>query len=155
MSKSMTAVCALALSLGASILAPSAVQAEGNLAARPTTLETLVLDGRNLGFNQKEYSLETGKYYKWQITSKGGEEFSLFFPDLFRLAQVLQIRVNTVPAGQPAQFIEVHTVGPIHHLEYDAPGDTVIFFVPISPGEVKFYAAGFENKGMTGVMKIK
>lgn len=155
MFKSTTAIGALALTLAGGVLTPATVQAEGNLASRPTTLETLVLDGRNLGFNQKEYSLETGKYYKWQITHKGGEEFSLFFPELFRLAQVLQIRVNTAPAGQPAQFIEVHTMGPIHHLEYDAPGDTVVFFVPISPGEVKFYAAGFENKGMSGVMRIK
>ena len=31
----------------------------------------------NLNFSVKEYKIETGKYYRWKIESKGGEEFQL------------------------------------------------------------------------------
>ncbi len=122
-----------------------AVVAEGNLASRPVRLDKLVVAG-DLSFAPKQYNLETGKYYFWTIESKGGEEFRIEAPQLFRNSWIAQIAIND---------IEVHTLGAIYGIEFDEPGVAVIAFVPIRPGEYAYYAAGFENKGMTGKFVVK
>ena len=118
---------------------------EGNLAARATRLEPLVIAG-DLSFTQKEYKIETGKYYFWTIESKGGEEFRIEAPLLFRNAWIGQIVINDV---------EVHTLGAVFGIEFDEPGIARVEFVPIRPGEYSFYVAGFENRGMIGKFVVK
>src|SRR5687767_9387448 len=71
-------------------IAPLTAEAAGNLATQPTTIE-LAIDGRNLTFSQMEFELETGKYYRWVITSDGVEEVMIQAPELFRNAWVNQI----------------------------------------------------------------
>jgi len=123
----------------------AAALAEGNLASRANRLEKLVIAG-DLSFSQKEYRLETGKYYFWTIESLGGEEFRIESPQLFRNSWIGQVSING---------IEVHTLGAIYGIEFDDPGTAIVAFVPIRPGEYPYYAAGFENKGMIGKFIVK
>ena len=66
-----------------SALAPAAVSAEGNLAKRADRLEPLMLDAAD-GFSIKRYEIETGRFYRWRITSDGREEYMLRAPELIR-----------------------------------------------------------------------
>ena len=127
-------------------LAPMMALAEGNLASRATRLDPLVL-GADLSFSVKEYRLETGKYYRWRIESKGGEEFLIQSPELFRNAWVNQVVIND---------IEVKPVGGgIYGVEFDDEGIADVWFVPVRPGEYDYYAAGFESRGMIGKFIVK
>lgn len=123
---------------------PIAAVAEGNLAARPTTI-TLEIDGVALAFSETEYELETGKYYKWEITSDGVEEVMIQAPDLFRNSWINQIIIDER---------EVHTTA-IYGVEFDDEGTIVIFFVPIRPGNYDFYAPGFEERGLLGTFIVR
>ncbi|WP_011581932.1 MULTISPECIES: hypothetical protein [Chelativorans] len=120
--------------------------AEGNLASKPERLEPLVL-GADLSFSVKEYTLETGKYYRWQIQSQGGEEFLVKAPELFRNSWVNQVVIND---------IEVKPVGGgIYGVEFDDEGTADVWFVPIVPGDFEFYADGFEERGMLGKFVVR
>jgi len=120
--------------------------AEGNLASQPERLEPLVL-GADLSFSVKEYQLETGKYYRWQIQSEGGEEFLVQAPELFRNSWVNQVVIND---------IEVKPVGGgIYGVEFDDEGTADVWFVPIVPGDFEFYADGFEERGMLGKFVVR
>src|SRR5262245_17959595 len=112
------------------------VNAAGNLASRPTDLTPLVMDEK-LTFSVKEYKLETGKYYRWQIESKGGEEFQLFFPELFRNVWVNEIVI------QP-QKLEVKAPW-VYSLEFDNPAVVEVTFVPLRPGRYPYFVKGFEK----------
>jgi hypothetical protein len=135
--------CAL-LALGA--VTPAPVVAEGNLAAQPERLETLVL-GADLTFSQTEYQLETGKYYRWQIESEGGEEFLIQAPELFRNSWLNQIVINDIEVKPVA--------GGIYGIEFDSAGVVDVWFVPIRPGNYAFFAAGHEVRGMTGTFVVR
>ena len=129
--------------IGATIF--SAAHAEGNLAAQPTDLEPLALDS-SLNFSVKEYQIETGKYYRWEISSDGGEEFLVKAPELWRNAWINQVVIND---------IEVKPLGGIEGVEFDDEGSAVIWFIVLRPGEYDYYAAGFEERGMAGKFVVK
>jgi hypothetical protein len=126
-------------------LIPIAADAEGNLASQPTTLE-LAIDGRNLTFSATEYTLETGKYYRWVITSDGIEEIMVQAPDLFRNSWINQIVIDEV---------EVHAIGAIYGIEFDDEGTAVMTFVPIRPGNYEFYAPGYQDRGLSGTFIVR
>lgn len=134
-----------ALLAGALMIASSAAVAEGNLAVQPTDLE-LAIDGRNLTFSQTEFQLETGKYYRWVITSDGLEEFMVQAHDLFRNSWVNQIVIND---------LEVHTFGAIYGVEFDDEGEIAVYFIPIRPGDYEFIVPGFEDRGLRGVFVVR
>lgn len=135
-----------AIATATAIIAAAGALAEGNLASRATRLDPLVL-GADLSFSVKEFRLETGKYYRWRIESKGGEEFLIQSPGLFRNAWVNQIVIND---------IEVKPVGGgIYGIEFDDEGVADVWFVPIRPGEYDYYARGFESRGMIGKFIVK
>lgn len=135
----------IALAAAASLATLPAL-AEGNLASRATRLDPLVL-GADLSFSVKEFRLETGKYYRWRIESKGGEEFLVQSPGLFRNSWVNQVVIDD---------IEVKPVGGgIYGIEFDDEGVADIWFVPIRPGEYDYYATGFESRGMIGKFIVK
>ncbi len=134
---------ALGALVGATFL--SAAYAEGNLAAQPTDLEPLALDS-SLNFSVKEYQIETGKYYRWEISSDGGEEFLVKAPELWRNAWINQVVIND---------IEVKPLGGIEGVEFDDEGSAVIWFIVLRPGEYDYYAAGFEERGMAGKFVVK
>jgi hypothetical protein len=117
--------------------------AKGNLASRPVNLPRLVFDG-NLAFSVKEIKLETGVFYRWQIESKGGEEFQFFAPELWRNSWVDQIVINDVE-------IKVQTP---YSFEFDEPGVITVTFFPIRPGRYPYYLKGYENKGMQGMFVV-
>jgi len=138
--KLTTAMLAIALAA-----LPLASQAEGNLASQPTRLEPLVL-GSDLSFSVKEYTLETGKYYKWKITSDGGEEFLVMAPELFRSSWINQVVIND---------LEVKPMGGLYGVEFDDEGDIDIWFVPIQPGNYEFYVDGQRERGMLGTFVVR
>ena len=123
----------------------ASVRAEGNLASKPTKLEPLVLNS-DLSISVKEYRLSTGKYYRWTIESKGGEEFQLRAPDLMRNSWIDQIVVNG---------IETKPFGGIYGLEFDDPGTVEVYFIPIRPGDYEFYIAGQRERGMLGKFVVR
>lgn len=124
----------------------SAAQAEGNFASQPTELEPLVMSGADLTFSVTEYTLETGKYYKWRIESDGLEEFRVNAPELWRASWINQVVIND---------IEVKPLGAIYGVEFDDEGGADIFFVPLLPGNYEFSAPGFESRGMTGTFVVR
>ena len=117
--------------------------AEGNLAAQPIDLPQLMLKG-DLSMSQTEYVLETGKFYRIEISSDGPEEFAWMSPDLFRNAWVNQIVVNE---------LEVKAYG-VYSLEFDAEGTFEMTFVPIRPGRFDFWVDGYEGRGMLGAFVV-
>lgn len=132
----------VAIGLG---LAPTVALGAGNLASQPTTLE-LAIDGRNLTFSQTEFTLETGKYYRWVISSDGLEEVMVQAPDLFRNSWLNQIIIND---------LEVHMFGAPYGVEFDDEGEIVIFFIPIRPGDYEFFVPGFEERGLKGTFVVR
>ena len=119
------------------------VSAKGNLATRPTNLPRLVFDG-DLNFSVKEYKLETGVFYRWSIESKGGEEFALFAPELWRNSWVDQMVINK---------IEIKAQNP-YSFEFDEPGVVEVTFLPLRPGRYPYFLKGFEQRGMAGVFVV-
>ncbi|WP_354043505.1 hypothetical protein [Devosia sp. UYZn731] len=118
--------------------------AEGNLAANGTDL-TLSIDTENLTFSQNEWQLETGKYYRIDITSDGGEEIAVVAPELWRNSWINQIVVND---------LEVKAAD-LYSVEFDDAGTFNISFVPVRPGEYKIYVPGYETRGLTGTFIVK
>lgn len=134
----------VAASLTVALTAPAF--AEGNLASSATRLPELVIDSAELTFSETEYQLETGKYYRWSIVHDGGEELAIFAPELMRNSWVNQIVIND---------LEVKPWGGIYSVEFDDEGTIDIWFVPIRPGEYEFYAAGYQNRGLTGKFVVR
>jgi hypothetical protein len=135
----------IALAVILALISGTAARAEGNLAADATRLPELSLDSTALSMSQTEYDLETGKYYRWRITSDGGEEFQVIAPNLFRNAWINQVVIND---------LEVKPLG-LSSVEFDDAGSIDIWFVPIRPGRYDFGVAGYENRGMAGVFNVK
>lgn len=125
------------------VLAAMPALAEGNLASKPVDLPELALTG-DLKMSQTEYQLETGKYYRINITSDGQEEFAWMAPELFRNAWVNQVVVND---------LEVKAAD-IYSLEFDAAGTFELTFVPIRPGRYDFFVDGYEAQGMIGAFVV-
>ena len=117
--------------------------AEGNLASKPIDLAPLMLKG-DLSMSQTAYALETGKYYRIEISSDGQEEFAWMSPELFRNSWVNQIVVNE---------LEVKAYG-VYSLEFDAEGTFEMTFVPIRPGRYDFWVDGYEGRGMLGAFVV-
>jgi hypothetical protein len=128
------------------LLATSAL-AKGNLAHDPVKLPELKIDTADLKYSETSYTLETGKFYWWTITSDGIEEnMGLAAPELFANSWVYR-----VTAGDD-QF-EVFTQA-LEHLEFNGAGSMTIQFVPIQPGHYDFYTPGYENRGLKGTILV-
>ena len=117
--------------------------AEGNLASRPTGLELTL--NPDLSMSNHEYELETGQYYRWDITSNGGDEFLLLAPDLWRNSWINQVKIGEM---------EVKPMG-LYGLEFDDEGEIRIWFVPIRPGNYEFFIDGQKERGMVGTFIVR
>jgi len=126
------------------VMAPALALAEGNLAADGEDL-VLNINTIDLTFSQNEWQLETGQYYRIDITSDGNEEIQVVAPELFRNAWINQIVVND---------LEVKSYG-LYSIEFDGEGTFNISFVPIRPGEYEIYVPGYENRGLKGKFIVK
>lgn len=133
-----------AFAAGMVIALAGAAHAEGNLAANGTDLK-LEINTVDLTFSQNTWELETGKFYKFDITSDGNEEIAVMAPELWRNSWVNQIVVND---------LEVKAGG-LYSVEFDDAGTFNISFVPIRPGEYDIYVPGYENRGLKGKFIVK
>ncbi len=134
----IAAVCGLAL-------APLAdAPAAGNLVKRAERLESLELNAGS-GFSIKAYDLETGVYYRWRIVSDGREEYRLMAPELFRNSWIDRVSIE----GK-----EIEPMG-VYAIEFDDEGEIDIWFVPIRPGDYRFYIESLEREGFSGMMHVR
>ncbi len=134
----IAAVCGLAL-------APcSDAPAAGNLTKRAERLESLKLNAGS-GFSIKAYDLETGVYYRWRIVSDGREEYRLMAPELFRNSWIDRVSIE----DQAVKPMGLHAVA------FDDGGEIDIWFVPIRPGDYRFYIESLESEGFEGVMHVR
>lgn len=144
MHNARTVITSRALAAAVSLaLVAAPVLAEGNLASKPVDLPELKLTA-DLKMSQTEYQLETGKYYRIDITSDGEEEFAWMAPELFRNVWVNQVVVND---------LEIKAAD-IYSLEFDAAGTFNLTFVPLRPGRYEFYVDGYQDKGMLGAFVV-
>jgi len=135
----------LALGLALALPLATTVHAEGNLAANGAKLE-LKVDTTNNTFSQNEIDLETGKYYRLDITvDEGADDTALMMPEFFRNVWINQIVINDME-------IKVQTP---YSLEWDAGGTINLSFVPIRPGEYDFWIDGYQDKGLKGKFVVK
>ena len=132
-----------ALGAGA-LLAPPAM-AKGNLAHDPVRLPELKIDTVDLKYSQTEYQLETGKYYRMDISVEDADDTAFVAPDFFRNVWINQIVVND---------LELKVQNP-YSFEWDAAGTFNVSFVPIRPGEYEFSVAGYEDRGLKGKFVVK
>ena len=128
-----------------SALAPAAVSAEGNLAKRADRLEPLMLDAAD-GFSIKRYEIETGRFYRWRITSDGREEYMLRAPELIRNSWIDQVVIEDR---------EVKPLGGIHALEFDDEGSIDLYFLVIRPGSYAYFVEGLRGQGFEGEFIVK
>ena len=126
-------------------LPTSALFAEGNLASKATRLPDMKIDSADLTLSETSFELETGKYYRWRIIHDGGEEFQILAPDLFRNSWISQVVIDD---------LEVKPLG-LHSIEFDDEGTIDIWFVPIRPGNMDFWIAGYENRGLAGTFIVR
>lgn len=141
----LTAVIGTAAALAA--FCPGALRAEGDLAVRPTTLETLVLGTDMIGFavSVKEYNLETGQAYRLLIKASGYQEYAVVAPEFFP-----NIWLRKVEAGG----LEIKAAS-LYELEFEDEGEAELFFVPIRPGTYELYAKGLKEKGTVVTINVK
>ena len=138
----MAGALTAALTLGA-----VEAQAKGDLTRKPIGLPDLVLgnDVSDYAMSQKKYQLETGKAYKLNIVSSGLKEYAVEAPEFFA-----SIYLRKVEAGGMEIKASMLT-----QLEFEDEGEAEIYFVPVKPGNYRFYAEGLEGKGMEGVFEVK
>jgi len=127
------------------VFVPSSIQAEGNLAKRADRLEPLILDAAE-GFSIKSFEIETGKFYRWRITSDGREEYKLQFPELMRNSWVEQVSIEEK---------EVKPMGGLYAVEFDDEGTIDIFFIVVRPGRYAYYVESLRTQGFEGEFIVK
>ncbi|MFQ5566987.1 MAG: hypothetical protein ACE5EU_11560, partial [Paracoccaceae bacterium] len=73
------------------------------------------------------------------------EEYRLMAPELFRNSWIDQVSIEDK---------EVKPTG-LYAVEFDDEGEIDIWFVPIRPGDYRFYIHSLENEGFSGVMHVR
>ncbi|MEQ1770555.1 MAG: hypothetical protein ABL879_12020 [Devosia sp.] len=141
MSRFSTSIAVAAVTI-AMFAAPA--MAAGNLASGGEELE-LKVDTDNLKFSQDTIELETGKYYRMDISVEDADDTAFVAPDFFRNVWINQIVVND---------LELKVQNP-YSLEWDAAGTFNVSFVPIRPGEYEFWIDGYEDRGLKGKFVVK
>lgn len=94
---------------------------------------------------QGEYTLQSGGYYRIEITADGSQELALSGGDFFRAVWVDEIVVND---------IEVRPMG-VHSLEFDAAGTARLTFVAIVPGRYVLSGPGARGESQQAVFTIR
>ncbi len=94
---------------------------------------------------QGEYTLQSGGYYRIEITADGSQELALSGGDFFRAVWVDEIVVND---------IEVRPMG-VHSLEFDAAGTARLTFVAIVPGRHVLSVPGARGESQQAVFTIR
>lgn len=109
---------------------PSTAHAAGNLAAPPAIDLEIKISGTAPTLEPLRFELETGDYYRLNLTSDGAAEF-MFRADEF--LSNIHIRLLVISG------IEVHMQSMVFRgIEFDEGGTASFTFVPIRPGEYEF-----------------
>jgi hypothetical protein len=119
--------------------------AEGNLASNATRLPNMAINSVDLTLSITDFTVETGKYYRWSIIHDGREEMQLVAPDLFRNSWINQVVIND---------LEVQPMG-LYAVEFDDEGQIDIWFVPIRPGSFEFWIDGYRERGLKGKFVVR
>jgi hypothetical protein len=151
--KAASAVILPALA-AAAILASSPANALDPL-TKATDLMPLMMDGGKVTFSVKDYTIETGKYYKWHIEGDGREDFVVLAPDLFRNVWVDKIVMNGANCPTAKCETILYPGGSITGFQADDPSSADIYFIAIRPGEYEFHAKGFESRGLSGKFHVR
>jgi hypothetical protein len=139
----------LALAGATATVLPQTAQAAGDLMKGREILPEIVLgDGADNDYavENREITIETGKAYRLQITSKSPKEMKFLAPEFFRNIWCDQIVIND---------LEVHMNGGPAWLEFDDQGTIEVSFVAIKTGTYEWRIGGLEQKGMTGKIIVK
>ncbi len=129
----------------AAVLATSAMA--GDLAIKAQKLPELEIGLGDAGFglSQKEYSLEAGKAYRWNIKGTGKQECVLRGAEFFSSIYIRQIAAGDLEILNPS----------FTGFELDDPSEFELYFVPIRAGKFKIGCTGLEPKGMTVDITVK
>ncbi len=124
----------------------TSVRADGNLAANGVDLPDLKIDTTKLAFSQTEYDLQTGKYYRLNVTvDDGADNLSIVMPELLRNAWLEKVTIDNVQVHAPS----------VDSIELDGAATFQLTFVPIRPGEYDFWAPGYDKRGLKGKFVVK
>ena len=91
------------------------------------------------------YTLQSGGYYRIDITADGSAELGLSGGDFFRAIWINEIVVNG---------IEIRPMG-VHSLEFDKPGTATISFVAIQPGQYALSVPGSTGETQRAMFTIR
>lgn len=121
--------------------------ARGDLATRPQRLDPLVMGSAEDDFalSQREYRLETGRYYRLRVVAAGRREYNLVAPEFWRNVWIRQVVVGKT---------EIKT-SVLEELDFDDVGEVEVFFVPVRTGTFTFRVRGLEERGMTGNLIVE
>lgn len=136
-----------ALTIAITVLAASAVFAEGFLVQRTKRLPDLELGlgAAGYGVSDHKYDLETGKGYRLWLKATGAKECAFVAPEFFKNVWFRKIEVNKVELKLQA----------VYEIEFEREGSAELFFTPIKPGEYEWACEGLEDKGMKGIISVK
>ncbi len=88
-------------------------------------------------------TLQSGKYYEWEITSDGSQELALAGADFLRAIWIDEIVI---------EGIEIRPLG-VDSIEFDEAGTVEISFLAIKPGTYKFGVPGRESQTLEITIK--
>lgn len=125
-------------------LTVSPVWADGNLTRRAERLDTLLIDAVD-GFSTKSYSIETGVYYRWRISSDGRGDYTLVAPDLFRESWIDQVVIEDVTIKSSGFYA----------IEFEDENTADIWFITLRSGTYEFYVEGLKTQGFSGEFVVK
>ncbi len=109
---------------------------------RGETIQVLLSSGKPLG---KDVVLESGTYYKMQITADGSAELAVSGAEFFRAIWMNEIVISK---------IEVRPMA-IDSLEFDAAGEAEVSFIAIKPGNYVLRIPGTTGKTQQIKIRIK
>ena len=125
--------------LAACLLASTGVIAGGDLTRRAERLQPLIIDA-NLGFSIKQYSLQTGVYYRWRFQGDGRDEYTVTIPDLFKNSWLERIVVDDIEIPLSAL------------IEFTLEGESELdlYFIPVRQGSYVYYVEPLRSMGFEG-----
>ena len=93
--------------------------------------------------DEKTLTLQSGKYYEWEITADGSQELALVGAGFLRAIWIDEIVI---------EGIEIRPLG-IDSLEFDEEGTVEISFLAIKPGTYRFGVPGRELQTLEIIIK--
>ena len=93
--------------------------------------------------DEKTLTLQSGKYYEWEITADGSQELALVGAGFLRATWIDEIVI---------EGIEIRPLG-IDSLEFDEEGTVEISFLAIKPGTYRFGVPGRELQTLEIIIK--